>query len=129
MPQVKQALVVTEDRALQQELSTVLKGIGYRVTAAGDTSKTQEALGSRQYEVAFIGARLPEMSWRSTVTTLKSKSPTTRLVMVTRQVDEAEMRSALIAGAYIVLDRPVSEAKVSDILSLPGDGQFVVLRE
>jgi len=69
------------------------------------------------------------MSWRSTLTTLKSKSKTTRLVMVTRQVDEAEMRSALTAGAYIVLDRPVSEAKVADILSLPRDGQFVVFRD
>ena len=129
MPQVKQALIVTDDRALQQELSTVLKGIGYRVTSSRDASKTQEALGNRQYEVAFIGAPLPEMSWRSTLTTLKSKSKTTRLVMVTRQVDEAEMRSALTAGAYIVLDRPVSEAKVADILSLPRDGQFVVFRD
>ena len=49
--------------------------------------------------------------------------------MVTRQADEAEMRSALTAGAYIVLDRPVSEAEVADILSLPRDGQFVVLRD
>jgi len=129
MPQVKQALIVTADRALQQELSTVLKGIGYRVTSSRDASKTQEALGNRQYEIAFIGAPLPEMSWRSTLTTLKSKSKTTRLVMVTRQVDEAEMRSALTAGAYIVLDRPVSEAKVADILSLPRDGQFVVFRD
>lgn len=129
MPQVKQALIVTDDRALQQELSTVLKGIGYKVTATRDTSKSQEALGNRQYEVAFIGAPLPELSWRSTVTTLKSKSRTTRLVMVTRQIDEAEMRSALTAGTYIVIDRPVSEAKVSDILSLPGDGQLVVLRD
>ena len=126
---VKQALIVTDDRVLQQELSTVLKGIGYRVTASRDTSRTQEALGSRQYEIAFIGAPLPEMSWRSTLTTLKSKSRTTRLVMVTRKVDEAEMRSALTTGAYIVLDRPVSEAEIADILSLPKDGQLVVLRD
>ena len=129
MPQLKQALVVTSDRVLQQELSTVLKGIGYRVTSTQDTSKTQEALGNRKYEIAFIGAPLPDMSWRSTVTILKSKSRTTRLVMVTRQVDEAEMRSALTAGAYIVLDRPVSEEKVANILALPRDGQFVVFRD
>ena len=126
---VKQALIVTDDRVLQQELSTVLKGIGYRVTAARDTSKSQEALGSRQYEIAFIGAPLPEMSWRSTLTALKSKSRTTRLVMVTRQVQEAEMRAALTAGAYIVLDRPISETELEDIISLSRDGQFVVLRD
>ena len=129
MPQVKRALVVTDDSALQQELSTVLKGIGYKVTATRDTSRTQEALGSRQYEIAFIGAPLPDMSWRSTVATLKSKSRTTRLVMVTRQVEEAEMRAALTAGAYIVLDRPITEAELEDIISVSRDGQFVVLRD
>ena len=129
MPKLKQALVVTDDEEVQQELLSVLKRIGYKVTSTRDTSRTQEALGNRQYEIALIGASLPEMTWRSTVTLLKSKSRTTRLVMVTRRADEAEMRSALTAGAYIVLDRPVSEEEVADILSLPRDGQLLILRD
>jgi DNA-binding response OmpR family regulator len=129
MTQQKQALVVTADRTLGQELSAVLKGIGYSVTSTRETSETRQILGNRQYEIAFIGAPLPEMSWRSTLNALKSKSMTTRLVMVTRQVDESDMRSGLTGGAYFVLDRPVSEGKIADILSLPRDGQLVVFRD
>ncbi len=110
-------------------MSAILEGIGYDVTVIDNVWQTQETLGSRQYEVAVMGESLPNLNWQNTLKTIKQSSRTTRVLMTTRQAPEGDLRSALNAGAYVVLDRPVSQDQISDILGLQKDGLFVVLRD
>ena len=129
MADTRQDLLVTGDDVLRDEMSAILEGIGYDVTVIDNVWQTQETLGSRQYEVAVMGESLPNLNWQNTLKTIKQSSRTTRVLMMTRQAPEEDLRSALNAGAYVVLDRPVSQDQVSDILGLQKDGLFVVLRD
>ncbi|MDP7534838.1 MAG: response regulator [SAR202 cluster bacterium] len=129
MADTRQALLVTGDDVLRDEMSAILEGIGYDVTVIDNVWQTQETLGSRQYEVAVMGESLPNLNWQNTLKTIKQSSRTTRVLMTTRQAPEGDLRSALNAGAYVVLDRPVSQDQISDILGLQKDGLFVVLRD
>ncbi|MDP6071611.1 MAG: response regulator [SAR202 cluster bacterium] len=129
MADTRQDLLVTGDDVLRDEMSAILEGIGYDVTVIDNVWQTQETLGSRQYEVAVMGESLPNLNWQNTLKTIKQSSRTTRVLMTTRQAPEGDLRSALNAGAYVVLDRPVSQDQISDILGLQKDGLFVVLRD
>jgi DNA-binding NtrC family response regulator len=129
MADTRQDLLVTGDDVLRDEMSAILEGIGYDVTVIDNVWQTQETLGSRHHEVAVMGESLPNLNWQNTLKTIKQSSRTTRVLMTTRQAPEGDLRSALNAGAYVVLDRPVSQDQISDILGLQKDGLFVVLRD
>jgi DNA-binding response OmpR family regulator len=124
----KQALIVEDDKDVTEELKSLLGSIGFKVTTLEDPLKVAEALGTHQYEVALLNKRLPQMSWRSTFSTVKSASRSTTIIMISHSADEEDIRTALSAGSYVVLNRPVSEQQLTHLLSPKNDGMFVALR-
>lgn len=52
------------------------------------------------------------MTWRATSRRVKGLSRTTSVIMMARSADEEDVRLALNAGAYVVLDRPLAREQV-----------------
>ena len=100
----------------------------YSVTRLNGSNDVLETLGTHQYEVALVNAKLPDMTWRSTFRAIKSLSRTTVVIMITQSADERDIRLALNAGSYIVLTRPVTQRQLTDLICSRGDGLLVVLR-
>ena len=128
MPDTKKALMTMADSELSQELATLLNGLGYQVTEIVDVSHILENLTANRYDLLVMGAALPDLSWQNTVDELRKTSNAARVVLMTRAAGEADLRSALNAGGYAVLERPISPAKLSDIIALPRYGMFVLVR-
>ena len=128
MPPTKQALVVEEDQTFAVELETLLGSLGFSVTCLPGPDQALETLGTRQYEVAMLDMRLPDMTWRATSRTVKGLSRTTRVIMMARSVDEQDVRLTLNAGAYVVLDRPLAREQVAGLISSQSEGLLVVVR-
>lgn len=128
MAQTKQALIVDENHEIAEELQAILDGMGYKVTTIEDVNLVAETLGTSQYEVALMNMTLPDMTWRKTLRAVKSVAQDTTVIMMTRSVDEDDVRNALHAGAYIVLERPLSQEQMSHVISPLNDGMFVLLR-
>ena len=128
MVQTKQALIVDEDRDTAGELKVLLDSLGFKVTMLEDPNQVAETLGANQYEVALMNMTLPDMTWRRTLRTVKSAAHNTTVIMMTRSVDEDDVRNALNAGAYIVLERPLSQEQMNHVISSRNDGMFVLLR-
>ena len=128
MPDTKKALMTMADSELSQELATLLDGLGYQVTEILDVSYVLENLTDNRYDLLVMGAALPDLSWQNTVDELRKTSNAARVVLMTRAAGEADLRSALNAGGYAVLERPISPAKLSDIIALPRYGMFVLVR-
>ncbi|MDP6452614.1 MAG: response regulator [SAR202 cluster bacterium] len=129
MPDTKKALMTMADSELSQELATLLDGLGYQVTEILDVSYVLENLTDNRYDLLVMGAALPDLSWQNTVDELRKTSNAARVVLMTRAAGEADLRSALNAGGYAVLERPISPAKLSDIIALPRYGMFVLVRD
>jgi two-component system phosphate regulon response regulator OmpR len=128
MPETKQALIVGEDQDIAMELTSLLGGLGFDVTTLHDPAQVTQTLESRRYEVALMSRALPEMSWRNTLQTLRSASRDTTFVMITRSADEQDIRSALSAGAYVAVARPLSQEQLSHLISPKRNGLFLLLR-
>ncbi len=128
MAQTKQALIVDENHEVAEELQVILDGMGFKVTTLEDVNQVAETLGTNHYEVALMNMTLPDMTWRKTLRAVKSVAQDTTVIMMTRSVDEDDVRNALHAGAYIVLERPLSQEQMSHVISPLNDGMFVLLR-
>ncbi len=128
MPRTKQALIIDDDQDVTGELKLLLNGLGYKVTTLQNASAITDAIGTRQYEVALVNMRLPDANWRRTFRAVKTASKTTTVIMMARSPDEDDLRYALNAGSYIVLNRPLSRDQLNCIISPRNDGLFVVLR-
>ena len=128
MAQTKQALIVDGDHDIAEELQAILDGLGFKVTTLEDTNQVAETLEANQYEVALMNMTLPDMTWRKTLRAVKSVAQDTTVIMMTRSVDEDDVRNALHAGAYIVLERPLSQEQMTHVISPRNDGMFVLLR-
>ena len=128
MPQIRQALIMDDDEEVVVELRSLLRGLGFRVTTISDPALLEDTLGDRRYELALVNLALPDKSWPGTFQTIKSASRTTTVVMMTRHADEKDVRLAYTAGAFMMLDRPVTSEQLAGLTSPQADGLFVVLR-
>ncbi|MCH7786979.1 MAG: response regulator [Chloroflexi bacterium] len=129
MAQTKQALIVDEDHDTAGELKELLDGMGFEVTTLEDPSQATETLEANQYEVALMNMTLPDMTWRKTFRIVKSVAHGTTVIMMARSANEDDIRSALNAGAYVVLERPLSQEQMNHVISPRNDGMFVLLRD
>lgn len=129
MADTKNALLVMDDGELCQELIALLDDMGYQVTEIDGMSDVREHLVSHKYDVLIMGATLPDLSWKATVNDLRNTTHAARVMMITRTAQDANLRSALRAGGYAVLERPISSTQLSNIIALGRYGMFVLARD
>jgi CheY-like chemotaxis protein len=128
MPDNNTALLVMDNGVLHQEITTLLNGLGYQVTDTVTVSDVLEHLVTNRYDLLVLGMTLPNLDWRDTVRRLRNTSNASRVMMITQTADKADLRSALSAGVYAVLEHPITPANLSDMIALPRYGMFVLIR-
>ena len=129
MPQTKHALVVENDQDMAGELTELLKKIGFRVTLLEDPSQAPGALESHEYEVALMNMQLPDQSWQKTLSLVRNASKSTTIIMMARAPEENDVRNALNAGSYAVLERPLTRDQLTSLIAPKNSGMFVALRD
>lgn len=128
MSRIRQALIVEKDQDISGELASLLSGLGFKVTTTEDPTEVTDTLVNREFEVALMNMPLPDMTWKKTLKTVKSAARTTTIIMMSKSADDDALRSALSSGAYAVLDRPLTQEQIHNLIAPQNDGLFVVLR-
>lgn len=128
MSRTRQALIVEEDKDISGELMSLLSGLGFKVTITEDPTEVPDTLMNREFEVALMNMPLPDMTWKKTLKTVKNAARTTTIIMMSKSSDEDALRSALSSRAYAVLDRPLTQEQIHNLIAPQNDGLFVVLR-
>ena len=128
MPQTKHALLVENDENMAGELTELLKKIGFRVTVLENPSEAPGALESHEYEVALMNMQLPDQSWQNTLNLVRNASKSTTIIMIARAPEEDDVRTALNAGSYAVLERPLTQDQLTSLIAPKNSGMFVSLR-
>ena len=125
---MKQALIVKGDGDVAEELRTLLADIGFDVTTLEEPAELTARLQAGRCEVALLDAKLPDAEWRRTLRISKNASPTTTVIVLAQSATEQDVRSALRAGRYAVLRRPLTQEQITGLVSPSNDGLFLLVQ-
>ncbi len=125
---MKRTLIVDPNGSLATEITPLLLSIGSTVTSVHEFDHLAETVGSRRYETALLNVTDRDEQWRETWQELKQTARTTTLIAISMVANESELPGALSAGAYVVLDSPMSRESLGNLVRSENDGLFVFLR-
>ena len=102
-----QILVIDDEPALRQILSTVLGKAGYFVDVAQDVAQARARLVRGDVDVALCDVKMPDGSGIDLLREAKASGLDTVFVMITGSTSVANAVEALRAGAFDYLTKPV----------------------
>jgi DNA-binding NtrC family response regulator len=107
-------LVVDDDEALAELISTALTEAGYQVTVARSVSSAVLLMGSREFDVALLDMHLPDGTGADVLRRLVDDSALTEVVVLTGSRDIASAIQVMKLGAsdYLVKPTPIAELEI-----------------
>ena len=110
---VGRALVVDDDDAMVQYVSSVLRSAGYHVETCGDGMTALEQFRATPFDVVVIDVRMPRLSGISFLKNLRlTAASACRVVLLSAMDDPKLQREALDAGATAYLVKPASPKQI-----------------
>ncbi|MBF0124330.1 MAG: sigma 54-interacting transcriptional regulator [Magnetococcales bacterium] len=111
-------LVVDDDCSTSEMVVHVMSRPGYDITAADSLQQAMEALQQRNYDLVISDLLLPDGSGLQLLTEVRKNHPRTHTILLTGFPDVATVQSALRAGAFDYLIKPVIPSKLAHIADL-----------
>jgi two-component system response regulator PilR (NtrC family) len=113
MPSAKTILIAEDEQVLRASLAKLLAGEGYEVLEAENGRQAHEIALKRPVDLVLSDVRMPEMDGLALLAHLKQLAPQTPVVMLTAYGTVDSAVSAMQAGAWDYLLKPV---KFDDLL-------------
>jgi two-component system response regulator PilR (NtrC family) len=107
MPTLRSALVVDDERDIRELLVLTLGRMGLRVDTAGDIASARAQLAAEKYDLCLTDMRLPDGSGMDLVGHIAQRYPDTPVAMITAHGNVEAAVSALKAGAFDFVTKPV----------------------
>lgn len=123
--QMMRALVVDDDPAIRRLISSILKNLGFEVSQAGNGLEGLEQLAKLgPPNVILVDLYMPEMNGLEFVTAVRSNSVYTDLpiIMVTTEVEMAQMELTFYAGVNEYIMKPFEPIMIQEKLQMVGFG-------
>ncbi len=121
------ALVVDDEADLRELLELTLVGMGLDVDCAPDLASARRLLATGRYALCLTDMRLPDGDGLALVAEIGVEHPETPVAVITAYGSAETAVSALKAGAFDYLSKPVGlaalRALVRSALQLSADGQ------
>jgi DNA-binding NtrC family response regulator len=105
-------LVVDDDETIRTTMKAILQDEGYSVDLAGTGKEAIQKTSEKNYNVALLDIRLPDMEGVELLKLLKDGVPRTRKIMVTGYPSMQNAISALNKNADAYLLKPVDVEKL-----------------
>ncbi|MBN8887305.1 MAG: sigma-54-dependent Fis family transcriptional regulator [Rudaea sp.] len=104
------ALIVDDERDIRELLAITLGRMGLRVDTAADVSQAKARLAEARYTLCFTDMMLPDGSGLQIVEWIAAKYPQTPVAMITAHGNVDAAVTALKAGAFDFVSKPVDIA-------------------
>ncbi len=127
-PSLKTALMVSQDPDTASEIQSLLHDLGYKVTKLQDPSSIEDQLAKARYQLVILNQVLQGMSWHQTLRTVKRMALNSAVIVMASSAAEVDIRDALSAGSYAVLDRPLAKHDMASLIDYSSGGLFLALR-
>jgi CheY-like chemotaxis protein/HPt (histidine-containing phosphotransfer) domain-containing protein len=113
-------LIVDDNEANLRLLAINLKDLGCDVIAAHDGEQALQLAATRQPAIAIVDAHMPGLEGSAVIAALRARRGKQMPVYAsTASEDQREERLLLRSGANAVLRKPVSKARLAQILAIP----------
>ena len=110
MANPRTALVVDDERDIRELLLLTLGRMGLRVDTAADLTSARALLAEQHYELCLTDMRLPDGSGLDLIAHIVARYPDTPVAMITAYGNVEAAVSALKAGAFDFVSKPVDLA-------------------
>ncbi len=101
-----EVLVVDDDVAVRESVSSALVAAGHRVTEAADGARALALIVARTFDVAIFDIRLPKVDGLTLFRRLRLESPGTAAVLMTAYATVPDAVAALRSGAHDYVAKP-----------------------
>lgn len=101
------ALIVDDERDIRELLTLTLGRMGLVVDATANVAETRQRLSERKYALCLTDMRLPDGSGQEIVELIAAQYPETPVAMITAHGNVDAAVSALKAGAFDFVSKPV----------------------
>ena len=125
---MKEALIVGDAPIEEPEIEALLQKLGYRMVKLDVAGELGPHFTEKRYQLAVLNRALPGMSLHESIREIKSIAPDTAVMTLSQTATQEDIRDAVSAGSYVVLDRPLSEESLAVLISRSSEGLFLVLR-
>ena len=105
MPKTK-ILIVDDEEAIREVVSTLLEALGYECATVCNGRQAQEYLGAHPVDMVLSDMVMPEMDGLSLVEWLRKAEPEVPVIMVTAMHDLSTALEAIRRGAYDYILKP-----------------------
>ncbi|HET6611797.1 MAG TPA: response regulator transcription factor [Kofleriaceae bacterium] len=99
-------LIVDDDESPRELLSLLITRSGHEAMAVASAGSALTALEERDFDVAIVDMEMPGAGGATTITTLRSRDPNLRVLVVSGHDDPGRVLAAFEAGAdgYLLKD-------------------------
>jgi DNA-binding NtrC family response regulator len=112
MHKITRILVVDDDETIRTTMKAILQDEGYQVDLAATGKEAVEKTHEKNYNIALLDIRLPDIEGVDLLKCLKDSVPRTRKIMVTGYPSMQNAISALNKNADAYLLKPVDVEKL-----------------
>lgn len=113
----RRALVIDDDETMVEQLSGVLRKIGFAVEQSSDGLDALHRCQNADFDLVVCDVRMPRLSGTSFLNNL-SRTPHRigKIIMISALDDPAVKRQCLAAGATAYLVKPISAQTLRDVV-------------
>ncbi len=111
----KKIIVIDDDKSILRTFTRILQKVGYEIDVAETGKEAIEKVEGRQYDLALVDIRLPDMDGTELLAKLKKQLQNTIKIMITGFPSLETGVKALDEGADAYLVKPV---KPQELLAL-----------
>ncbi len=110
-------LIADDEESIRLVLSTALTQAGHDVQVAKNGSEALTALGSRDFDVAILDVRMPDMSGLDVLARVREGDNPVIVIVVTAQNTMANAIEAMKRGAFDYLTKPFDLDEVRTLVA------------
>ncbi len=116
MPEAK-ILVVDDDRDLRRLLADGMTDLGYEVSTAADGGEAIDALQKDHFDAVILDLQMSPVNGWAVLESLQAKTYDTLVFLLSAHLDVPKTVSAMRAGAFEVLQKPIRLPELSSRLN------------
>jgi len=110
--QIKNILIIDDEKDLCQLLGDTLSSRGYNVESANTRGEAMSSLKSRLPDLVFLDLKLPDGDGLKLLSSIKKLNPSTAVNIISAYGTEEVRDEARKLGAYGFIDKPFSEEAI-----------------
>ena len=113
---LKDILIVDDERELVEQIETMLKKMGYSTDICFNHKQAISKLCQNNYKLIISDINLPDATGIEILKWSKQNTPTTRVILITGFLDEHDVHDALEQGCFGFLAKPITKRELKKIV-------------